>query len=273
MSPIITMFSIRARHSRGELEWSVHIEPSWPVFIAASRSKHSWPRISPRMMRSGRIRSALMTRSRMVIAPWPSRLGGRVSSGSQCGCCRRSSAASSMVMTRSPGSIIFDRALSIVVLPEPVPPEMTMFMRQAPAILSAVAIFSDIEPKPRHHVERDRLVGEFTNRDGGAAQRQRRDDDVDAAAVLQAGVGQRRGLVDAAADLVDDPLGDLEQMLLVAELDLGELQLALAFDEGLVGTVDHDVADRRIGRAIPRAARGRAVRRPAPFRARTARGG
>src|SRR4028118_1980789 len=53
MSPIITMFSIRARHSRGLLEWSVAIEPSWPVFIAASRSKHSDPRISPRMMRSG----------------------------------------------------------------------------------------------------------------------------------------------------------------------------------------------------------------------------
>src|SRR5258705_12753201 len=52
-----------------------------------------------------------------------------------------------MVITRSPGSIIFDRALSMVVLPEPVPPEMTTFMRLAPAILSTVAIFSDIEPK------------------------------------------------------------------------------------------------------------------------------
>ena len=94
-----------------------------------------------------------------------------------------------------------------------------------------------------HHVERDRLLGELTDRDGGAAQRQRRDDDVDAAAVLEAGVGQRRGLVDAAADLVHDALGDLEQMLLVAELDLGELELALALDEGLVRAVDHDVAD------------------------------
>ena len=36
----------------------------------------------------------------------------------------------------------------MVVLPEPVPPEMTMLKRQAPAILSAVAIFCDIEPKP-----------------------------------------------------------------------------------------------------------------------------
>src|SRR5918994_3314243 len=53
-----------------------------------------------------------------------------------------------MVMTRSPGSIIFDKALSIVVLPEPVPPEMTTFIRLAPAILSRVAILSDIEPKP-----------------------------------------------------------------------------------------------------------------------------
>ena len=101
-----------------------------------------------------------------------------------------------------------------------------------------------------HHVERDRLFGEFTDRDGGAAQRQRRDDDVDAAAVLEAGVGERRGLVDAAADLVDDALGDLEQMLLVAELDLGELELALALDVGLVGAVDHDVADRRVGEQL-----------------------
>src|ERR671918_3035768 len=54
-----------------------------------------------------------------------------------------------MVITRSPGSIIFDRALSIVVLPEPVPPEITTFMRQAPAIFRQVAIFSDIDPKPR----------------------------------------------------------------------------------------------------------------------------
>src|SRR3546814_16445567 len=46
----------------------------------------------------------------------------------------------------SPGSIIFDKALSIVVLPEPVPPEMTMLNRHAPAILSAVAILSDIDP-------------------------------------------------------------------------------------------------------------------------------
>src|SRR3546814_9425659 len=41
MSPIRIMFSIRPRHSRGLLAWSVHMEPSWPVFIAASKSKRS----------------------------------------------------------------------------------------------------------------------------------------------------------------------------------------------------------------------------------------
>ena len=53
-----------------------------------------------------------------------------------------------MVMTRSPGSIILEIAFSIVVLPEPVPPEMTMLNRLAPAIFSAVAIRGLIEPKP-----------------------------------------------------------------------------------------------------------------------------
>ena len=80
--------------------------------------------------------------------------------------------------------------------------------------------------------------------------RQWRDDDVDPAAVGEARVGQRRGLIDAAADLVDDPLGDLEQMFFVAELDGGELELALALDEGLVGAVDHDVADRGVGEQL-----------------------
>ena len=70
-----------------------------------------------------------------------------------------------------------------------------------------------------------------------------RHDHVDAAAVRKTGVGKRRGLVDAAADLVHDALGDLEQMLFVTELDLRELQLSLLFDEGLLRAVHHDVAD------------------------------
>ena len=58
------MFSIRARASRGVLAWTVLIEPSWPVFMACIMSKASEPRTSPTMMRSGRIRRELRTRSR-----------------------------------------------------------------------------------------------------------------------------------------------------------------------------------------------------------------
>ena len=39
-------------------------------------------------------------------------------------------------------------------------------------------------------------------------------------------------------------------MLLVAELDLSDLELALALDVGLLGAVDHDVADRRVGEQL-----------------------
>ncbi|GJE69409.1 hypothetical protein CHKEEEPN_0937 [Methylorubrum podarium] len=84
--PMVIIDSIRARHSRGELACSVPIEPSWPVFIACSRSKASGPRTSPTMMRSGRMRRQFLTRSRMVTCPWPSRFGGRVSRRTTCGC-------------------------------------------------------------------------------------------------------------------------------------------------------------------------------------------
>ena len=50
--------------------------------------------------------------------------------------------------------------------------------------------------------------------------------------------------------LLHDALRDLEQMLLVAELDRRELELALLFDEGLLGAVDHDVGDVRIGQQL-----------------------
>ena len=131
-------------------------------------------------------------------------------------------------------------------MPEPVPPEMDVEAAGA-RDLERGGHLGAHRAAIRHHVERDRLGREFTNRDRSAAQGERRHDHVDAAAVLEARVGERRGLVDAAADRVADALRDLEQMLLVAELNIGELELALAFDEGLFGAVDHDVRNGRIG--------------------------
>ena len=57
--------------------------------------------------------------------------------------------------------------------------------------------------------------------------RERRNDDVDARAVGQARVADRRGFVDAPADLADDALADVQELLVVAEADAGPLDLAL----------------------------------------------
>ena len=51
--------------SRALLACTVVIEPSWPVFMAWSMSSASAARHSPTMMRSGRMRRAFLTRSRM----------------------------------------------------------------------------------------------------------------------------------------------------------------------------------------------------------------
>ena len=83
---IATICSRRLSASRGELACIVDIDPSWPVFIACIISKASSPRHSPIMMRSGRMRSAFFTRSRWRISPFPSMLGGRVSSLPTCNC-------------------------------------------------------------------------------------------------------------------------------------------------------------------------------------------
>src|ERR1700720_1940885 len=71
--PMVIIDSRRESPSRGLLACSVPIEPSWPVFMACNRSKASGPRTSPTMIRSGRMRRQLRTRSRMVIWPSPSR--------------------------------------------------------------------------------------------------------------------------------------------------------------------------------------------------------
>ncbi len=96
-----TIVSSRVSASRGVLAWIVVRLPSCPVFIACSMSRASPPRHSPTMIRSGRMRRALRTRSRMVTSPSPSMLAGRVSMRTTCGCCNFNSAESSMVATRS----------------------------------------------------------------------------------------------------------------------------------------------------------------------------
>src|SRR6478752_5671875 len=92
-------------------------------------------------------------------------------------------------------------------------------------------------------VERQLVLLELTNGEARPVDRQRRHDGVDAGAVGEAGVADRRGFIDAPADLADDALADVEQLLVVAEADAGLLDLARDFDEHRAGAVDHDVGD------------------------------
>ena len=92
-------------------------------------------------------------------------------------------------------------------------------------------------------VERQLVLLELADGERGAVDRQRRHDGVDARAVGEARVADRRGFVDAPADLADDALADIEQLLVVAEADAGALDPAGDFDEHRAGAVDHDVGD------------------------------
>ena len=91
-----------------------------------------------------------------------------------------------------------------------------------------------------------RVRAEAANAHRRAVQRQRRNDGVDTAAVRQACVHHRARLVHAAADLRHDAIDDLHQVVVVAELDLGFLQLAAALHVDLVRPIDEDVADGRV---------------------------
>ena len=203
--------------SRGVLAWPVDIEPSWPVFMAWSMSSASPPRHSPTMMRSGRMRRELRTSSRMGIAPLPSMLAGRDSSVTTCSWRSWSSAASSMVTMRSSLGMNDDRTLSIVVLPEPVPPETKMFRRASTharrkSNISGVAVPKRIRSSVVSGVAANlRMVSDR------ADQADRRDDGVDARAVDQAGVDHRARLVDAPAERRDDAIDDAHHVLVVLE--------------------------------------------------------
>ncbi len=122
MPAIAPSASSRAGSSPAPLACTVPHPPSCPVLSAASRSATSAPRTSPITSRSGRIRSACRTRSRIETAPAPSTFGGRASNRTTWGCTGRSSPASSTNTIRSPGSTSPSSAASRVVLPVPVPP-------------------------------------------------------------------------------------------------------------------------------------------------------
>ena len=138
-----------------------------------------------------------------------------------------------------------DMALSRVVLPEPVPPEMTTLRRDL-TIASRTSPLGGNAADLDQLREVDRDLGELADRQQRAVDRQRRHDGVDARTVGEAGIDERRGLVDAAADRADDLLDDPDQMPVVLEARAGPLEPALPLDEDVGMAVDQDVGDRRV---------------------------
>ena len=114
-----TMVSSRDSESRGLLAWTVVIEPSWPVFMACSMSSAAPSRTSPTTMRSGLMRRAFLTRSRMAMRPSALDVGRSRLEAQHVVLVRLGSAASSMVMMRSSSGRKEEMTLSVVVFPEP----------------------------------------------------------------------------------------------------------------------------------------------------------
>ena len=140
----------------------------------------------------------------------------------------------------------FDSALSIVVLPEPVPPEMIVETLPATAAARTSAIAGRKRPDFDEPVHIEDALGEFSNRNQRSVDGDRPDRDVDARAVAQPRVDHGRRFVDATSDRRDDPVDDAQEVRFVLEMDLGLLQLPEALDEAALVGVDENVGDGRV---------------------------
>ena len=146
-----------------------------------------------------------------------------------------------MVTIRSSAGTNEDSTFSVVVLPEPVPPLITMFSRPPHAGAQQRG------DRRCHRAERDEVVhGEGIGRelpDGQqrAVEGDGRHDGIDPAAVGQARVHHGAGLVDAAADPGHDLLDGPAQVGLVGEARVHGVQAAAALDVHLIVPVDHDL--------------------------------
>ncbi len=89
-----------------------------------------------------------------------------------------------------------------------------------------------------------RRLGEFTDRDRRAVERERRDDDVDARAVGQTRVAKRARFVDAAAERRENLVDDAAAAFHVEELDRRETEPAFLLGVNGLVAVHHDLGDR-----------------------------
>ena len=145
--------------SRAELACRVHM-PGSPLLSAINRSRHSSCRTSPTISRDGRIRSASFTRRRSGISPGALQVGCRVCMPTTSGSGSCSSKTSSTVITRSRPGIDAHSALSMVVLPDWVPPATRTFSPAATEASRNRAACAVSEPTA---TSSSRLVSPSTN--------------------------------------------------------------------------------------------------------------
>ena len=106
----------------------------------------------------------------------------------------------------------------------------------------------------------DGNFAEPANRENRAVDRQRRNDDIDARSIGQAGIAHRRGFIHAPADVGHDLVDDVAQVGVVLENYVGLLQYAASLDIYLSISVDQDVVDRWHPGATARAAPAQRLR-------------
>src|SRR5215813_6800510 len=90
------------------------------------------------------------------------------------------------------------------------------------------------------------VAWEFADGDAGTVNRQRRQDDVDPAAVWQAAIHHRTGFVNAPSDSCRNLLRHRCNVIIVAESYRDPFQLTLSLDINVTWPIDHDIVNRFI---------------------------
>ena len=111
-------------------------------------------------------------------------------------------------------------------------------------------------PELDQALQRQRLLGKLADRDRTPVDGHRRNGGVYPATIRQASVDHRLAFIDTSTHGGDDPVHDPQEVIVVAEVDRRQFQLAAPLHINLEGAVDQDVIDRvvleqRLNRSQP----------------------
>ncbi len=92
-------------------------------------------------------------------------------------------------------------------------------------------------------IDPERVGGELTNGEKRSTDGQGRDHGVDTGTIGQAGIAQRRRLVDTTTDLGNDLVDDASEVELIGEGHILKTEFARPLGEDLIRTIAHDLGD------------------------------